>query len=126
MSYNFWESDSELYRHVMASTSVGEITDESYETMQPFAHEPQEIVQHSAALLECLWNDNRGPCGFTTDTVPSVLSHISAYHLRGHPHADNKVECQCRDCPLSKTIRRDTLLRHIREVHYADKYRRKN
>ncbi|KAJ8593341.1 hypothetical protein M405DRAFT_811101 [Rhizopogon salebrosus TDB-379] len=126
MSYNFWNSDSELFQHVMASTGVGGTADEPYETMQPSAPEPQEIVQHSAALLECLWNDNHGPCGFTTDTVPSVLNHISSCHLRGHPHADDKVECRCRDCPLPKAIRRDTLRRHIREVHYADKYRCKN
>ncbi|OAX43144.1 hypothetical protein K503DRAFT_222869 [Rhizopogon vinicolor AM-OR11-026] len=107
--------DSQLYEHVKALIGPGGT-----------AGEPQATVETPAApLYECLWNDGRDQCSLTASTVTDVIKHISTHHLRGHPLHDNHVLCQCRDCPLRKLIRRDTILRHIREIHYSDKYRRR-
>ncbi|KAJ8592189.1 hypothetical protein M405DRAFT_880089 [Rhizopogon salebrosus TDB-379] len=110
--YNFWKVDSELYLHVKASTRAAE--------------DAEPHATHAALLCECVWNDRQGQCNFTTDTVANVLTHISSCHLRGYPQSDTHVQCQCRGCTLRRPIRRDTVLRHVREIHYADKYRRKN
>ncbi|KAG1874939.1 hypothetical protein F4604DRAFT_1763092 [Suillus subluteus] len=80
----------------------------------------------SESPTQCLWNDSQGQCSFTADTVMTVVKHISLYHLHEHQHPDCQVQCRCRGCLLPKTIRRDTILRHIREIHYGDKFRRKH
>ncbi|KAG1745737.1 hypothetical protein EDB19DRAFT_1692436 [Suillus lakei] len=80
----------------------------------------------SESQTQCLWNDSQGQCGFIADTVTTVLRHISLHHLREHQQPDCQVQCRCRGCLLRRTIRRDTILRHIREIHYGDKFRRKH
>ncbi|KAG2108930.1 uncharacterized protein F5147DRAFT_693331 [Suillus discolor] len=90
----------------------------------------QEPSSNNFNVLEsptqCLWNDSQGQCSFTADTVTTVMKHISSHHLREHQHSDCQVRCRCRGCLLRRTIRRDTILRHIREIHYGDKFRRKH
>ncbi|KAG2152724.1 hypothetical protein DEU56DRAFT_512743 [Suillus clintonianus] len=79
----------------------------------------------------CLWD--RGQCSFTADTVKSVIEHIASDHLPKHVLPARKVKSdhpprhvlpvrrvKCQVCSPPKTFRRDTILRHIREVHYGD------
>lgn len=80
----------------------------------------------SESPTQCLWNDSQGQCSFTADTVTTVMKHISSHHLREYQDPNCQVQCRCRGCLLRKTIRRDTILRHIREIHYGDKFRRKH
>ncbi|KAG2356713.1 hypothetical protein BDR07DRAFT_1422508 [Suillus spraguei] len=80
----------------------------------------------SESPTPCLWNDSQGQCSFTADNVTIVMKHISSYHLREYQHPDCQVQCRCRGCLLRRTIRRDTILRHIREKHYGDKFRRRH
>ncbi|KAG0693706.1 hypothetical protein DFH29DRAFT_963378 [Suillus ampliporus] len=68
---------------------------------------------------ECLWTDGQGRCGFMADTVKSMLKHVSSYHL--HQPPASQVQCLFGGC--SRAMRRDTILRHIREIHYGDKSR---
>ncbi|KAG0693705.1 hypothetical protein DFH29DRAFT_377779 [Suillus ampliporus] len=86
---------------------------------------PSHDVDVSQSQTQCLWTNSQGQCGFTAGTARSVLRHISSRHLREHRQPASRVQCRCRGCPLPGTIRRDTMLRHIREMHYGDKYRRK-
>ncbi|KAG2152723.1 hypothetical protein DEU56DRAFT_775615 [Suillus clintonianus] len=86
---------------------------------------PTNNFDASEPQIQCLWNDTQGQCGFTADTVTTVLKHISSHHLCEHQEHDSQVQCRCRGCLLRRTIRRDTILRHIREIHYGDKFRRK-
>lgn len=85
-----------------------------------------DIPHEQESPTRCLWKDSQGQCSFTADTVTTVMKHISLYHLHEHQHPDCQVQCRCRGCLLPKTIRRDTILRHIREIHYGDKFRRKH
>ncbi|KAG2064515.1 hypothetical protein BDR04DRAFT_1109984 [Suillus decipiens] len=80
----------------------------------------------SESPTPCLWNDSQGQCSFTADNVTTVMKHISSYHLREYQHPDCQVQCRCSGCLLRRTIRRDTILRHIREKHYGDKFRRRH
>jgi hypothetical protein len=93
----------------------------------PHEQEPPFNSFNASELpTQCLWNDSQGQCSFTADTVATMMKHISSYHLHEHQHPDCQVQCRCRGCLLPKTIRRDTILRHIREIHYGDKFRRKH
>ncbi|KAG0693707.1 hypothetical protein DFH29DRAFT_378027 [Suillus ampliporus] len=86
---------------------------------------PPHNVDVSQSQTRCLWTNSEGQCSFTAGTTRSVLRHISSCHLREHQQPASRVQCRCRGCSLQRTIRRDTILRHIREIHYRDKYRRK-
>ncbi|KAG0692963.1 hypothetical protein DFH29DRAFT_966546 [Suillus ampliporus] len=76
-------------------------------------------IDVSQLRRECLWTDGQGRCGFMADTVKSMLKHVSSYHL--HQPPAHQVQCLFGGC--SRTMRRDTILRHIREIHYGDKSR---
>ncbi|KAG1725483.1 kinase-like domain-containing protein [Suillus paluster] len=78
----------------------------------------------SEAQFKCLWNDGQGQCGVTERTAKSMLQHISSQHLHEHPRPDSPVQCRWPGCPVQGSLRRDTMLRHIRERHYGTKYRR--
>lgn len=82
------------------------------------------MVQPPATLYDCSWGQSGSDCKFTAETVADVIKHISAAHIRNYRQLDH-IRCRCNACPLNKVIRRDTLIRHIREIHYGDKYRRK-
>lgn len=72
------------------------------------------------AQISCLWTNQ---CGFAADTIKSMLTHISSQHFRKKQQSASQVQCHI--CSPPMTIRRDTIRRHIREIHYRDKYRRK-
>ncbi|KAG0706504.1 hypothetical protein DFH29DRAFT_154189 [Suillus ampliporus] len=68
---------------------------------------------------ECLWTNGQGRCGFTAGTVKSMLKHVSSCHL--HQPPARRMQCLFGGC--SRTMRRDTICRHIREMHYGEKRR---
>ncbi|KAG2136918.1 uncharacterized protein EDB93DRAFT_770520 [Suillus bovinus] len=102
-------------------SSMPHATDIPHEQEPPFNN-----FDVSESPIQCLWSDRQGQCSFTATTVSTMMKHISAHHLREHQHPDCHVRCRCRGCLLQRTIRRDTILRHIREIHYGDKFRRKH
>ncbi|KAG1849131.1 hypothetical protein DFJ58DRAFT_729620 [Suillus subalutaceus] len=74
--------------------------------------------------IPCLWTDHQGKCDFSVNTIKSMLTHISSQHLRKKQPSASQVQCHI--CSPPKTIRRDTIRRHIREIHYGDKCRRRH
>ncbi|KAG1882863.1 hypothetical protein F4604DRAFT_309509 [Suillus subluteus] len=144
-SYLYWQN-SELYNHVKASqegqlqatTSDGQSTQpnylpsapvNSYEDPTPADTQHQVIAagqpSHDgfSTQIRCLWPNHQGQCGVSEDTTESILTHISRRHL---PKTEPCVRVQCSICSPPKTLRRDTILRHIREQHYEDNSRRQH
>ncbi|KAG1725419.1 uncharacterized protein EDB91DRAFT_91917 [Suillus paluster] len=83
---------------------------------------PQELPFNSGlSQVHCLWTNSQGRCNITASTVKSMLKHLSICHLEPHQPPASQVQCLFEGC--SKTMRRDTILRHIREMHCGDKSR---
>ncbi|KAG2128659.1 uncharacterized protein EDB93DRAFT_1184182 [Suillus bovinus] len=76
----------------------------------------------SSRLLVCKWNDGHGLCGKTLNKK-DVAKHMSSSHLRRVPGAII-VECQWQGC--TEPMRRDTILRHIRQLHFEINPRRQS
>ena len=62
----------------------------------------------------CEWDN--GSCGWTVD-LGEVAKHMSTHHLQPRLPAASLLDCRWKGCRLSKPIRRDTIVRHIREKH---------
>ncbi|KAG1849144.1 hypothetical protein DFJ58DRAFT_795305, partial [Suillus subalutaceus] len=103
----------------------------------PSPHLDQQIDQpniHSAAgqpsndgfptQIPCLWTDHQGQCGISADTTKSILAHISLQHLPKKQPSASRVQCHI--CSPAKTFRKDTIRRHIGEIHYEYKCRRRH
>lgn len=77
---------------------------------------------HKAFLTHaCKWRDSRGLCDKHVNEE-KVTDHMTS-HLPT-PSPDLMVECQWDGCKLENYIRRDTILRHIRQVHLKIRPRR--
>jgi hypothetical protein len=77
---------------------------------------------HNAVLTHaCKWRDSRGLCDKHVNEE-KVTDHMTS-HLPTRSH-DLMVECQWDGCKLENYIRRDTILRHIRQVHLKIRPRR--
>ncbi|KAG2035430.1 hypothetical protein BDR03DRAFT_528568 [Suillus americanus] len=76
----------------------------------------------SDCLLVCKWNDGDGPCGKTEDSEREFVNHLSSFHLP--PSMRTRIKCQWEGCTLQKFIRRDTVHRHIRQIHLRIRPRR--
>ncbi|KAG1745738.1 hypothetical protein EDB19DRAFT_1692440, partial [Suillus lakei] len=82
----------------------------------------QPLHDGSPIQNKCLWTTTpQSQCSFRADTIQSMLTHISLQHLPRNQLSSSKVKCHI--CSPPKTIRRDTIRRHIREIHYGDKSR---
>ncbi|KAG1891472.1 hypothetical protein F4604DRAFT_417668 [Suillus subluteus] len=90
---------------------------------QPNIHGATGQSSHDgfSAQIRCLWPNHQGQCGFSADTIKSILTHISSQHLRKKQPYGSQVQCHICSPPMA--IRRDTIRRHIREIHYGDKFR---
>ncbi|KAG1819670.1 uncharacterized protein BJ212DRAFT_1059350 [Suillus subaureus] len=71
--------------------------------------------------IPCLWTNHQSQCDFSADTIKSVLMHMTSQHLRKKQPSSSQVQCCI--CSPPRTVRRDTIRRHIREIHYGDKSR---
>ena len=87
---------------------------------EPYREYP--VNNHSSELhasghsFDCKWNDGHGLCGRPTDT-DRIPEHMAAYHFKRLDSPDNQLKCRWEGCRRSKYYRRDTIIRHIREVH---------
>lgn len=77
---------------------------------------------HNASLTyACKWRDRHGLCDEHVNKE-NVTDHMKS-HLPT-PSPGLMVECQWDGCELERDIRRDTILRHIRQVHLNIESRR--
>ncbi|KAG0701150.1 hypothetical protein DFH29DRAFT_1000447 [Suillus ampliporus] len=77
--------------------------------------EPLHDVHASHSPDRCLWMTGDAVCGMAAD-VNAISEHVALFHLDRVP-SDSQVPCLFRGC--LKTVRRDTILRHIRSVHFG-------
>ncbi|OJA09731.1 hypothetical protein AZE42_06852 [Rhizopogon vesiculosus] len=66
----------------------------------------------------CEWHDGNGICGQTVK-AGSFADHMSKYHFTSPEPlvAGSQLRCQWHGCQRSDPYRRDTINRHLREVH---------
>ncbi|KAG1874941.1 hypothetical protein F4604DRAFT_1763104 [Suillus subluteus] len=89
-------------------------------------HDNQSESHASDRLFVCRWNDGRwhGPCDKTANEG-EIVSHVSLSHL---PQLAGRTPMKCKweGCKLQKSICRDTIIRHIRQIHLGIKPRRQS
>lgn len=71
-----------------------------------------ESPHASNRLLVCKWRDSCGPCGKHLNEE-EVTDHMTSFHLP--PPGRTLMKCQWDKC--KDHTRRDTILRHIRQIH---------
>ncbi|KAG1867132.1 hypothetical protein C8R48DRAFT_794787 [Suillus tomentosus] len=84
--------------------------------------ESKSHVDHRSSV--CQWNDGHGACGKTISAA-NTTNHVKSYHFKPHSPPAERLKCLWKDCELHKSVRRDTIIRHIKEKHLGHKYRSK-
>ncbi|KAG1841427.1 hypothetical protein DFJ58DRAFT_808390 [Suillus subalutaceus] len=87
-------------------------------------HDNQSESHASGRLLVCKWNNDHGPCNKTIDEG-EIANHLRSSHLP-RSGCTPVVKCQWKGCKLPNLIRRDTIIRHIRQIHLKIKPRRQS
>lgn len=82
-----------------------------------------ESPHASNRLLVCKWRDSRGPCDKRLNEE-EVVDHMTSLHLP--PPGRTLMKCQRDKCKLKDHICRDTILRHIRQIHLKIRPRRQS
>jgi len=90
----------------------------SFTSVQGFhQEEPHSVNNHKSEFYTCKWLDSHDLCGGTID-ANKISKHMRTYHLRSPECAKSPRYCQWEGCQRSlNPYRRDTLIRHVREVH---------
>lgn len=93
----------------------------SFTSIQGFHHyqlqeEPHSVNDHKSESHACKWLDGHDLCGRTID-ANKIPEHMCTYHLEPSKRASHPL-CQLEGCQrLLSPYRRDTIIRHVREVH---------
>lgn len=96
---------------------------ESY-LIEPHPHPVHDNQSESHASCGlCKWNDGHGPCDVTA-SEEEIVDHLSSSHLP--PAGRELMKCKWEGCKLGGFIRRDTILRHIRQIHLRIRPRRQS
>ncbi|KAG1789076.1 uncharacterized protein HD556DRAFT_1495651 [Suillus plorans] len=85
-------------------------------------HGIKSELHASNLLLVCEWNDGQGPCNKILNEG-EIAHHVSSSHLP--PPGRTRMKCQWEGCTLQNLLRRDTVIRHIRQIHLEIKPRRR-
>ncbi|KAG2356701.1 hypothetical protein BDR07DRAFT_1491556 [Suillus spraguei] len=85
-------------------------------------HANQSESHASGCSSVCKWNDGHGPCNETASKA-EIVNHLSS-HLP--PPGRARMKCQWEECNLPDLICRDTILRHIRQIHLGINRRRQS
>lgn len=109
-------------------------------SMQGFQHDPRhpfqeevyadpryvvkdgETESHVGHAFVCKWNDGHGICGRTINAARTG-EHMLSYHFKSPLPAGSRLGCLWEGCELHKLVRRDTIIRHIVEIHLGLKTR---
>ncbi|KAG1745740.1 hypothetical protein EDB19DRAFT_1692465 [Suillus lakei] len=88
-------------------------------------HHPAHVNQSESHApnrsVICKWNGGHGPCDKTI-LEAEIGSHVSSCHLP--PPKSPPAKCRWGGCNNPKPMRRDTILRHIRQIHLGINPRR--
>ncbi|KAG2064517.1 hypothetical protein BDR04DRAFT_1109989 [Suillus decipiens] len=89
-------------------------------------HANQSESHAPGCSLVCKWNDGDGPCGQTASQA-EMINHLSSSHLP-RPGRARTIKCQCQweGCNRTDHFCRDTILRHIRQIHLGINRRRQS
>lgn len=90
------------------------------ETVLPVVRSPVSNAGTTDKQLECRWKDENqvNPCS-TLVSDSNLPEHLAENHLIKNIASHEKIKCRICDPP--KPIKRESLLRHIREVHRKQK-----
>ena len=112
---------SDLATHNLGLSDTNLTNSSSFTPVQGFHHdqlqeEPHLVNDHKSELYVCKWLDGHNICGRTID-ANKIPEHMCTYHLEPPKRASHS-SCQWEGCQrLLSSYRRDTIIRHIREVH---------
>ncbi|KAG2035440.1 hypothetical protein BDR03DRAFT_962639 [Suillus americanus] len=104
------QKDSELFKALCAELGFVDTVPSS---SQPQSH---------ASDCVCKWDDGHGPCDVTVNKE-EIADHLSSSHLP--PSGRARMKCLWEGCELEH-ICRDTIIRHIRQIHLGIKPRRQS
>lgn len=85
-------------------------------------HDVKSELHISSLLLVCKWNDGQSPCNRILNEG-EIAHHVSSSHLP--PPGRTRMKCQWEGCTFQNPLRRDTAIRHIRQIHLEIKPRRR-
>jgi hypothetical protein len=77
----------------------------------------------TSRLLVCKWPVEHDLCD-TTVNEGDIADHMSSFHLP--PPGRTPMKCEWDGCKLKKHICRDTIIRHIRQIHFKIRPRRRS
>ncbi|KAG2059267.1 hypothetical protein BDR06DRAFT_719693 [Suillus hirtellus] len=111
-SFNHLHSPSSNDPLVNNPESSGNICESSPSGGQPDpVHDNPPTSLTSSSLYVCKWNDGRGPCNKALNKQ-EMKKHIPSHLPRGNSH----VICRWEGCTYQQPMRRDTIIRHIRQI----------
>ncbi|KAG1841426.1 hypothetical protein DFJ58DRAFT_845007 [Suillus subalutaceus] len=91
--------------------------------MKEFQHDPRHQFQEEVyAHPQHVVKDG----GTESHVGPRTREHMLSHHFKSPLPADSRLECLWEGCELHKYVRRDTIIRHIDEIHLGLKYRCKH
>ncbi|KAJ8593321.1 hypothetical protein M405DRAFT_811203 [Rhizopogon salebrosus TDB-379] len=124
-SYNS-EPSSTSFVHSMPESPQNDITMHQGTTPTTHEHPVHPVNDHSESRTDgrmvCQWDDDNGQCGKTIIVRrDEFVAHLRSYHFKSSMDGDTLVQCRWMGC--RKSMRRDTMFRHICEVHFERKRR---
>jgi len=81
--------------------------------------EPEHPVNdHKSESHVCKWRDGNVLCNRPVKASRGgIAEHMSEYHFTSSEPADSPFNCQWHGCHRLEPYRRDTIIRHFKEVH---------
>lgn len=121
-SFNHLHSPSSNDPFVNNPESSGNIYESSPIGGQPDpVHDSPPTPLTSSSLYVCKWNDGHGPCDMILNER-EMKNHIPSHLPRGSRLT--LLRCQWEGCARQRPMRRDTIIRHIRQIELGISPRR--
>jgi hypothetical protein len=119
-SYNY-EYSSASFVHYVPESAQDDITPHLGAIVTVHEHPAYPVNGHSESRTdgrrECQWDDDNGLCSKSVIVrKDEITSHLKSDHFKLSIQGKILVQCQWMGC--GEWMRRDTVFRHIREVHF--------
>lgn len=129
-AHNMGFSDTTLVDSWTITPMQGFQHDACHQFQEDVYPHPRYVVNDDESELHvvgraCKWNDGYGICGRTI-IAARTGEHMLSCHFKSPLSANSRLKCMWQDCQLHKSVRRDTIIRHIEEKHLGLKYRCKS